>query len=122
MPLLDHLIELRRRLLWSIVAFGVCFAVSYYFSDQIYFLLARPLAQALRESGNPDPKLIYTQLYEAFFTRIKVAFFGGVLLGFPVVGIRLWVFVASGPYRSEKPALLPFLLATPVLFLLGASL
>ncbi len=122
MPLLDHLIELRTRLLWSMVAFGVCFAVSYYFSDRIYYLLAQPLAQALRDSGNPDPKLVYTQLYEAFFTRIKVAFFGGVFLGFPVIAAQLWLFVAPGLYRSEKRALLPFLLATPVLFLLGASL
>ena len=122
MPLLDHLTELRTRLMWSMAAFGVCFAVSYYFSDQIYYLLARPLAQALRESGNPDPKLVYTQLYEAFFTRIKVAFFGGAFLGFPVIGAQLWLFVAPGLYRSEKRALLPFLAATPVLFVAGASL
>ena len=76
----------------------------------------------LRDSGNPDPKLIYTQLYEAFFTRIKVAFFGGAFLGFPVIAAQIWLFVAPGLYRSEKRALLPFLLATPVLFLLGAAL
>lgn len=122
MPLLDHLIELRTRLLWSMVAFAVCFAVSYYFSDQIYYLLAQPLAKALRDSGNPDPRLVYTQLYEAFFTRIKVAFFGGLFIGFPVIAAQIWLFVAPGLYRSEKRAFLPFLLATPVLFLLGASL
>ncbi len=122
MPLLDHLIELRRRLLWSMVAFAVCFAVSYYFSDRLYYLLARPLAQALRDSGNPDPKLVYTQLYEAFFTRIKVAFFGGAFLGFPVIATQIWLFVAPGLYRSEKRALLPFLLATPILFVMGAAL
>ena len=122
MPLLDHLIELRTRLIWSMAAFGVCFAVSYYFSDQIYYILARPLATALRAAGNPDPKLIYTQLYEAFFTRIKVAFFGGAFLGFPIIAAQLWLFVAPGLYRSEKRALLPFLLATPILFAAGASL
>jgi sec-independent protein translocase protein TatC len=122
MPLMDHLIELRTRLLWAMVAFGLCFAVSYYFSNEIYYFLARPLAQILRDSGNPDPKLVYTQLYEAFFTRIKVAFFGGAFLGFPVIAAQLWLFVAPGLYRSEKKALLPFLLATPVLFLAGASL
>ena len=122
MPLLDHLIELRTRLIWSMAAFGLCFAVSYYFSDKIYYLLAQPLAQALRDAGNPDPKLIYTQLYEAFFTRIKVAFFGGAFLGFPVIAAQLWLFVAPGLYRSEKRALLPFLAATPVLFVAGASL
>jgi sec-independent protein translocase protein TatC len=122
MPLMDHLIELRTRLIWSLVAFAVCFAVSYYFSDRIYFILARPLANALHDSGNPDPRLVYTQLYEAFFVRIKVAFFGGVFLGFPVIASQIWLFVAPGLYRSEKRALLPFLLATPVLFLFGASL
>jgi sec-independent protein translocase protein TatC len=122
MPLLEHLVELRTRLLWSMVAFGLCFGVSYYFSDRIYYFLARPLAEILRNSGNPDPKLIYTQLYEAFFTRIKLAFFGGAFLGFPVIACQLWLFVAPGLYRSEKRALLPFLLATPVLFFLGASL
>ena len=122
MPLLDHLIELRRRLLWSVVAFFICFLVSYYFSDRIYFFLAEPLAQVLREQGNPDPHLIYTQLYEAFFTRIKVAFFGGAFIGFPVIATQLWLFDAPGLYRSEKRALLPFLAATPVLFVLGAAL
>src|ERR1700721_124593 len=76
----------------------------------------------LLEQGNPDPHLIYTQLYEAFFTRIKLAFFGGIFIGFPVIAGQIWLFVAPGLYRSEKRALLPFLAATPVLFLLGASL
>jgi sec-independent protein translocase protein TatC len=122
MPLLEHLVELRTRLIWAMVAFAICFAVSYYFSNRIYYFLARPLAQILRDSGTPDPKLIYTQLYEAFFTRIKLAFFGGAFLGFPIIACQLWLFVAPGLYRSEKRALLPFLLATPVLFLLGAAL
>jgi sec-independent protein translocase protein TatC len=87
MPLLDHLIELRRRLMWSAVAFVVCFAVAYYFAGQIYYFLAEPLARVLRERGNPDPHLIYTQLYEAFFTRIKVAFFGGAFVAFPVIAV-----------------------------------
>lgn len=122
MPLLEHLVELRQRLIWAFVAFVACFALSYYFSDRIYYFLARPLADVLRETGNPDPKMIYTQLYEAFFTRIKVAFFGGAFLGFPVIAMQIWMFVAPGLYRSEKKAFLPFLLATPVLFLLGAAL
>ena len=122
MPLLDHLIELRRRLLWSMLAFMVCFAGCYYFAGQIYYFLAEPLAKVLRENGQPDPRLIYTQLYEAFFTRIKVAVFGGAFIGFPVIAAQLWLFVAPGLYRSEKRALLPFLLATPILFLLGGAL
>ena len=122
MPLLAHLVELRTRLLWSMVAFLACFAVSYYFAGEIYYFLAEPLAAVLREQGNPNPHLIYTQLYEAFFTRIKVAFFGGAFIAFPVMAIQLWLFVAPGMYRSEKRAFLPFLAATPVLFLLGAAL
>jgi sec-independent protein translocase protein TatC len=122
MPLLDHLVELRRRLMWSIGAFFICFIASYHFAGDIYFFLAKPLADVLREMGNPDPHLIYTQLYEAFFTRLKVAFFGGAFVAFPVIASQIWLFVAPGLYRSEKKALMPFLLATPVLFLLGAAL
>jgi len=122
MPLLDHLVELRRRLMWSIGAFALCFIGSYQFAGDIYFFLAKPLADVLRDMGNPDPHLIYTQLYEAFFTRIKVAFFGGAFLAFPIIASQLWLFVAPGLYRSEKRALMPFLAATPILFLLGAAL
>jgi sec-independent protein translocase protein TatC len=122
MPLLDHLVELRRRLIWSIAAFFICFIGAYYFSSQIYFFLAEPLAKVLRQQGTHDPHLIYTQLYEAFFTRIKVAFFGAAFVSFPIVATQIWLFVAPGLYRSEKRALLPFLVATPVLFLLGAAL
>jgi sec-independent protein translocase protein TatC len=122
MPLLEHLIELRTRLIWAMAAFVVCFIVSYQFADDIYYFLAKPLADILREQGQGDPHLIYTQLYEAFFTRIKVAFFGGAFLAFPVIASQIWLFVAPGLYRSEKRALLPFLLATPVLFVLGAAL
>jgi sec-independent protein translocase protein TatC len=123
MPLLDHLLELRRRLMWSIVAFFVAFVVCYYFSASIYSFLARPLADVLRAQGGQDaPHLIYTQLYEAFFTQIKLAMFGGLFVAFPVIAGQLWLFVAPGLYRSEKHALLPFLAATPVLFLMGAAL
>ncbi len=122
MPLLEHLIELRTRLIWSMVAFLICFAGAYYFADQIYSFLARPLAEILRKQGHGDPRLIYTQLYEAFFTRIKVAFFGGAFVAFPVIATQIWLFVAPGLYRSEKRALAPFLMATPVLFVAGAAL
>jgi sec-independent protein translocase protein TatC len=122
MPLMDHLVELRSRLIWAFAAFAIGFGISFYFSDEIYYALAQPLARALRDSGNQDPKLIYTQLYEAFFVRIKVAFFGGAFLGFPVIASQVWLFVAPGLYRSEKRAFLPFLAATPILFILGASL
>ncbi len=121
MPLLDHLIELRRRLLWSAVAFIVCFAVCYHFSEQIYSFLVQPLANILRTRGD-NRRLIFTELTEAFFTYLKVAFFGAAFISFPVVASQVYLFVAPGLYRSEKRAFLPFLLATPFLFVAGACL
>jgi sec-independent protein translocase protein TatC len=122
MPLLDHLVELRRRLLWSMVAFLIAFGVCYHFSQDIYSFLARPLADILQERSGADRRLIYTALYEAFFTYIKVAFFGASFISFPIIATQIWLFVAPGLYRSEKRAIAPFLIATPVLFLLGAAL
>ncbi len=122
MPLLAHLVELRRRLMWSAAAFFVAFVICYHFSTQIYSFLAQPLADILQSRTGQDRRLIYTALYEAFFTYLKVAFFGGCFLGFPVIATQVYMFVAPGLYRSEKRAFLPFLIATPVLFLAGAAL
>ena len=122
MPLLDHLIELRRRLLVSMATFLVAFLVCYHFSSEIYGFLAQPLATALASKPGSNRALIYTQLYEAFFTYLRVAFFGAAFIAFPVVAMQLWLFVAPGLYRSEKRAIAPFLAATPVLFLAGAAL
>ena len=121
MPLLDHLIELRRRLIWSMAGFMVFFFVSYYFSAQIFEFLAQPLANIYAEMG-VQRHMIYTALTEAFFTHLKVAMFGGAFLGFPMIATQLWLFIAPGLYRSEKRAFAPFLVASPVLFLLGAAL
>ncbi len=121
MPLLDHLIELRTRLLWSMGAFLLCFFICYHFSTAIYSFLAQPLANILITRGG-NRRLIYTALYEAFFTYLKVGFFGAAFLSFPVVATQIYMFVAPGLYRSEKRAFLPFLLATPVLFVAGAAL
>jgi sec-independent protein translocase protein TatC len=115
-PLLDHLLELRRRLLFCIAAVVLCFAICYYFAEDIFAFLVHPLLMAGQKT------VIYTQLFEAFFVQIKVAFFSAMMLSFPVIANQLWQFVAPGLYRKEKRALLPFLLATPVLFLLGASM
>ena len=115
-PLLDHLIELRRRLLYCVATLVVTFAGSFYFSEQIFGFLAQPLAAA------GQTKVIYTEIFEAFMVQIKVAFFAAMMLSFPIIANQLWQFVAPGLYRKEKRALLPFLLATPVLFLMGASL
>lgn len=121
MPLLAHLVELRRRLLWSSVSFGLCFLLCYHFSSRIYLFLAHPLAEIMRQKGE-QPHLIYTALYEAFFTYLKVAMFGAGFLSFPVIASQVWIFVAPGLYRSEKRAFAPFLIATPVLFVAGAAL
>ncbi len=121
MPLLDHLVELRRRILISMVTFLVAFLVCYHFSEEIYGFLAQPLATALADKGG-NRALIYTQLYEAFFTYVRVAFFGAAFVAFPVMATQLWLFVAPGLYRSEKRAIAPFLVATPVLFIAGAAL
>lgn len=121
MPLLEHLVELRRRLLWSAGAFFICFGICYYFSRDIYSFLVQPLAHILEERGG-NRRMIYTQLYEAFFTYLRVAFFGAAFVSFPVVAGQVYLFVAPGLYRSEKRAIRPFLIATPVLFLLGAAL
>ncbi|MXP63842.1 twin-arginine translocase subunit TatC [Roseomonas sp. M0104] len=122
MPLIEHLLELRTRLLWSLGAFIIAFALCYYFSSQIYGFLARPLADILQQQSGGERRMIFTALYEAFFTYLKVALFGAVFLSFPMWATQLWLFIAPGLYRSEKKALLPFLLASPVLFVLGAAL
>ncbi len=121
MPLLEHLVELRRRLLWSAVAFVLAFFVCYHFSGAIYLFLAQPLAHIMRAKGE-QPHLIYTALYEAFFTYLKVGFFGATFIAFPVIASQIWLFVAPGLYRSERRAFAPFLIATPVLFIAGAAL
>ena len=115
-PLIDHLIELRRRLIWSILALAVAFVICLYFARPIFAFLVQPLLRA------GQGKLVYTQLFEAFFVEVKVAFFAATMVAFPVIANQLWQFIAPGLYRKERRALLPFLLATPVLFLLGATL
>ena len=122
MPLIDHLIELRQRLLYSIAAFAACFVVCYYFSAQIYGFLAQPLADVLHAQGGGDRRMIFTALYEAFFTYLRVALFGAIFFSFPVWATQLWLFIAPGLYRSEKNAILPFLIASPFLFFAGAAM
>ncbi|WP_295497157.1 twin-arginine translocase subunit TatC [Sphingorhabdus sp. EL138] len=116
MPLLDHLIELRSRLLWSFLALAIAFGVSLYFARPIFGFLVQPLL------ASGQTKLIYTAIFEAFFVEIKVAFFAATFFSFPVFATQLWRFVAPGLYSKEKRAFLPFLLATPVLFITGASM
>ena len=121
MPLLAHLIELRNRLMWSggalIVAFVLCFA----FADNIYQLLMHPLVEALGDKA-AERRMIFTAPQEFFLTQVKVAFWAGTMIAFPIIAAQIWKFVAPGLYKHERKAFLPFLIATPVLFLLGAAL
>ncbi len=118
-PLAAHLVELRARLLWVIIVMAIGTAISFFFVNEIYGFLVQPLANSM----GPDDtqRLIYTGLTEAFFTYLKVAFFTGVFITFPILLIQLWSFVAPGLYKNERKAFLPFLIATPVLFFLGGA-
>jgi len=118
-PLIEHLMELRQRLLWSVAALVVAFLVSMFFADEVFGILVQPLTDAFPAG---EGKIIYTKLYEAFFVEIKVAMFAAFFLAFPIISNQLWAFVAPGLYANEKKAFLPFLIATPVLFVAGASL
>src|SRR5688572_31607248 len=109
-PLLDHLIELRRRLLWCVVTLFAGFFVCLYFAKPIFAVLVQPLLAA------GQGKLIFTDVFEAFFVQVKVALFAAMLLCFPVFATQLWKFVAPGLYAKEKRAFLPFLLVTPIFF------
>ncbi len=116
-PLLEHLIELRKRLIYSVLALLAGFLVCFSFAKYIYAFLTMPLAHAL--AGQPNHHLIYTALYETFFTYVKVGMFAGLCLTFPIIASQIWMFVAPGLYRHERRAFLPFLLASPVLFIVG---
>jgi len=121
MPLLEHLVELRRRLFYSALAFILAFLVCYFFAPQIYGFLVEPLAKVLAEKGG-ERRMIFTALTEAFFTYVKVAAYAALYISFPVLAGQIWAFVAPGLYKQEKRAFLPFLIATPVLFTMGAAL
>ena len=121
MPLLDHLIELRQRLLWSALSIIILFLFFYYFSENIYGFLVQPLADIMAETGR-DRRLIFTAMHEAFFTYIKVAFFAAIFVAFPFIAMQIWMFIAPGLYKHEKSAFLPFLIATPILFFMGGAL
>jgi sec-independent protein translocase protein TatC len=117
-PLVEHLIELRNRLMISVLAILIGFLACYGFAEELFTFLVLPLRKIL----GPDAKMIYTGLHEAFFTYIKVSFFAGLFLSFPVILAQFWLFVAPGLYKHEKQVFLPFLIITPVLFFLGGAL
>ncbi|MSO69895.1 MAG: twin-arginine translocase subunit TatC [Alphaproteobacteria bacterium] len=121
-PLIDHMMELRKRLMYSVIAVIVAVIVCYTVSQDIFDFLVEPLRQAEIRRGNPDFKLIYTHLIEAFFTQLKIAFWAGFFVSFPIVATQIWIFIAPGLYKREKQAFLPYLFFSPVLFFGGASL
>ncbi len=116
MPLLDHLIELRNRLLWCVLALAISFGICFYFAEPIYGWLVQPLKNVGQD------KLVYIDIFEAFFVQVKVGLFAAMMVSFPVLATQIWRFVAPGLYKNEKKAFLPFLMMTPILFGLGASL
>ena len=127
MSIVDHLIELRNRLLIASISFLILFFLCFIkftdenqnFADLVYIFLQQPLAEKIRESGG---RMIFTALHEGFFTQVKVAFFISMSIAFPILLIQLWKFIAPGLYENEKKVFTPFLIATPVLFFLGACM
>jgi sec-independent protein translocase protein TatC len=123
-PLIEHLIELRSRLMWAIGAFFIAFLVCFFFAKDLFNLLVLPFKWAVSWAGlsHRNVELIYTAPQEFFFTQIKVAMFGAFVIAFPVIAQQVYKFVAPGLYKNERAAFLPFLIASPILFLIGAAL
>ena len=123
-PLIEHLIELRKRLIWSIGAFFVAFIFCFAFAKHLFNYLVIPYKWAVQWAGLDLSKseLIYTAPQEFFFTQVKVAMFGAMVIAFPVIAAQIYKFVAPGLYKNERSAFLPFLIASPILFLMGAAL
>ena len=120
-PLVEHLAELRNRLIWSVGAFLVGMVLCFIVAEPILDFMLHPIEQAMRALGNPNPVMQYTAPQEYFFTLMHIAMVGGLMVSFPVIAYQLWRFVAPGLYRTEKQAFLPFLIASPVLFAVGAG-
>src|SRR5881409_3384685 len=116
-PLMDHLIELRSRLIKALLGFGVAFILCFFFAKQIYNVLVWPFVSV---AGPEHSKFIYTALLEYFITQLKLAMFGAAFLSFPVVAAQIYMFVAPGLYKHERQAFLPYLIATPIFFVLGS--
>jgi sec-independent protein translocase protein TatC len=119
-PLMEHLLELRRRLMWSLLAVFLAFLICFWFARPIYNLLLWPYRLAV--CSDAPIEMIYTAPQEFFFTQVKLAIFGAIFIAFPVIASQIYMFVAPGLYRNERKAFLPYLVATPILFLLGGAL
>ena len=120
-PLIEHLAELRTRLIRCVLAFVVAMVICFSFGGQLLDFLLVPIEHTMRSLGNPNPVMQYTAPQEYFFTLVRISMVGGLVLSFPIIGYQLWRFVAPGLYKNEKNAFLPFLVASPALFLLGAA-
>lgn len=120
-PLIEHLTELRTRLIRSVLAFIVGMIICFSFGSMILDFLLVPIENTMRNLGNPNPVMQYTAPQEYFFTLIRISMVGGLAISFPVIATQLWRFVAPGLYKNEKNAFLPFIVASPVLFLIGAA-
>ena len=118
-PLLEHLVELRSRLIKAVIAFLVAFVFCFYFSRHIYNILIYPFVDVV---GAANAKLIATHFLEQFFTNMKLSMFGAAVIAFPIIATQIYMFVAPGLYRHEKKAFVPYLVATPVFFVLGGML
>jgi sec-independent protein translocase protein TatC len=120
-PLVEHLIELRNRVIWSVAAFLIAMILCFVVAEPILDFMLDPIERAMRDLGDPNPVMQYTAPQEYFFTLVQISVVAGLMVSFPVIAYQLWRFVAPGLYRSEKQAFLPFLIASPVLFLIGAA-
>ena len=120
MSLIDHITELRKRLLWSFLYILIIFVICFYFADNLFAFLAKPLVELMDTENGQG--FIYTALQEAFFTELKISLFFALFFSFPLIAIQIWKFIAPGLYSNEKNAFLPFLLATPILFFAGGAM
>jgi sec-independent protein translocase protein TatC len=120
-PLIEHLTELRNRIIWSLLAFVIGMILCFFVAGHILDFLLQPIEHAMREFGDPNPVMQYTAPQEYFFTLVRISMVAGLALASPVIAYQMWRFVAPGLYRNEKQAFLPFLIASPALFLLGAA-
>ena len=120
-PLIEHLAELRQRLIYSFVAFIIGMIICFTIWNPIFDFLTHPLCSAMALRGHSDCGLILIKLQEGFFVAISISLLGGLVLSFPIIGFQMWRFVAPGLYKTEKNAFLPFIVASPFMFFLGAS-
>ena len=121
-PLIEHLAELRTRLIRSVVAFVLGFVICFIFGSQILDFMLQPIERSMRALGDPNPVMQYTAPQEYFFTLVRISMVGGLAVSFPIIATQLWRFVAPGLYKSERSAFLPYLILSPILFVAGASL